>query len=179
MLSSKFILRVYLYNQTTELVVCLIKIPTHLNEAYLSPLQRKPRKVPRPQTPSNAGAAGRPTPSEKLSGSSNTRSTTVGAPSRAATVHRRRPRRRTPIRRMPSPWKQPTRTRSWTRCPASQRPSTRGAADWRVRRRLRVRDRIPEVRSTSRQAPARRLKDGRKHRTRTRKIFRRSRRPNL
>lgn len=144
---------------------------------YLSLLQRKPRKVLRPQTPSNAGAAGRPTPSERLSGSSSIRSIIVGTPSRAATVHRRRPRRRTLTRRTLSPWRLPIQTRSWTRYPASLRPSTRGVADWRVRQRLRVRGRIPEVRSTWRQAPARHQKDGRKHRTRTKRIFRRSRKP--
>lgn len=142
--------------------------------------QRKPRKAPHPQTPSNAGRAGCPTPLARSFGSSSTRWTTVGSLFRVATVHQQPRRRKTPIRRTRSPWRPSTKTRSWTRCLASRRPLTRGVvADWRALRRLRAPVRMLEARSSWRQARARRLRDGRKPRTKTRRICRRNRRRSL
>lgn len=142
--------------------------------------QRKPRKAPHPQTPSNAGRAGCPTPLARSFGSSSTRWTTVGSIFKVATVHQQPLRRKTPIRRTRSPWRPSTKTRSWTRCPASRRPLTRGvAADWRALRRLRAPARKLEARSSWRRARARHLRGERKPRTRTRKICRRNRRRSL
>lgn len=142
--------------------------------------QRKPRKAPHPQTPSNVGHAGRPTPLARLCGSSNTRWITVAALFKVVTVHRRLRRRKTPIRRMRSPWRRSTRTRSWTRCPAFRRPSTKEAEeDWRALRRFKGPVRTLEVRSSWKQALARHLKDGQKLPTKTRRIYRRNRRRNL
>lgn len=143
-------------------------------------LQRKPRKAPHPQTPSNAGRAGCPIPLARSFGSSSTRWTIVGSLFKVATVHQQPRRRKTPIRRTRSPWRPSTKTRSWTRCPASRHPLTRGVvADWRALRRLRAPARMLEARSSWKPARARHLRDERKPRTKTRRTCRRNRRPSL